>query len=471
MSYILPHSCKTNEAIKIGTAIIPRTLTKEKGHVSCHDPSCIYCAREHILYQRKSVVRHYPTKQLFAMADKPDAMVIDQIEIMNQPQRHLHYESLDQISSDVKEIKERVSIMAETLSFNADNPPPVPSRKYTVDRERGNDEQTKTIESLQTALEEAERRLQTQVMEQDKKINDQARQIAEKEQRLADYKRMIIQSGRREDAPNDPQIITAFIKLKSDIVNFCMKRLTAGIRVRDRNELTSPDIGNLVMRTYVARELYNSFFKPTLNLFGLSSHIATTSSDTMRGRHGDNYNATRKPAILEEDSFQKAEKCFLAAARDGRITEGEVKEWRVMTVNLTRKAARTPREYPIKQAEDIWKNELSQYSAHFESGRKKGSETPDELIELCQSAYDIALLFRSSRIEYRWEQNASEASVLRRRDFEVLGTMGVKQSEPHSIKQVVFGEVIRGDRSTGKLEHGTTQLLKACVVLDFPERR
>ncbi|KAK5636416.1 hypothetical protein RRF57_012128 [Xylaria bambusicola] len=140
-----------------------------------------------------------------------------------------------------------------------------------------------------------------------------------------------------------------------------------------------------------------------------------------------------------------------------------------MTVNLTRKAARTPGKYPIIQAKDIWKNELYQYSAHFESGRKKVPEVPEELIELCQSAYDIALLFRSSRIEYRWEQNASEASVLRRHDFEVLGTMGVTQSEPHSIKEIVFGEVIRGDRSTGKLEHGTTQLLKASVVLDFPE--
>ena len=145
-----------------------------------------------------------------------------------------------------------------------------------------------------------------------------------------------------------------------------------------------------------------------------------------------------------------------------------MKEWRVVTVNLTRKAARTPGEYPIIQADEIWRKELSQYSAHFELGRKKISE---ELFELCQSAYDIALMFRSSRIDYRWEQMASEASLLRRHDFEVLGTMGVTQSEPHSIREVVFGEVIRGDRSTGKLEHGTTQLLKASVVLDFPERR
>ncbi|KAK5636414.1 hypothetical protein RRF57_012126 [Xylaria bambusicola] len=62
------------------------------------------------------------------MADKPDAMVIDQVEIMNQIQYHLPCESLYQISSDVKEIKERVSIIAQTLSCNADNPPPVSPR-------------------------------------------------------------------------------------------------------------------------------------------------------------------------------------------------------------------------------------------------------------------------------------------------------------------------------------------------------
>lgn len=159
-------------------------------------------------------------------------------------------------------------------------------------------------------------------MERDQTIADQSQQIAEKEQRLADYKRMIIQSGRREDAPNDPQIITAFIKLKSDIVNFCMKRLSAGIRVLNRNELTSPDIGNLFIRTVVARQLYNSFFKSSLHLFGLSDHVATTTtgSDTVRGRHGDNSNPMRKSTILEENSFERAEKHFLAAARNGHIT-------------------------------------------------------------------------------------------------------------------------------------------------------
>ncbi|KAJ3577210.1 hypothetical protein NPX13_g3355 [Xylaria arbuscula] len=403
------------------------------------------------------------------MADKPDAMVLDQIEIMNQPQHHhLLYESLHQLSSDVKEMKEQLSIVTQTLSCNADNPPPVPHRKYAVGGGIRNDDQAERIDSLQAALKEAEKRLQAQSLDSDRKIAHQAQQIAEKEKRLADYKRMIIQSGRREDAPNDQQISEAFFKLKSHIINFCMNFLTAGMRVRGCNELTSPDICTLAMRTTVARALWRSFFKSSLHLFG---HIATAGSDTVRGRHGDNLNATRKPAIPEENPFQQAEKLFLAAAKKGHITEDEVKEWRVMTVNLTRKASRTPGKYPTSQAEDMWKNELWQYSAHFESSRKKVPETPEELIELCQTAYDIALLFRSSRIEYRWDQVASVADVLVGRDFEVLGTMGVTQSEPHIIKEVVFGEVIRGDRSTGKLEHGTTQLLKACVVLDYAERR
>lgn len=55
-------------------------------------------------------------------------MDIDAIEIMNQPQPHLPYESLHQISSDVKEIKERVFVIEQTLSCNTDNPPPVPPR-------------------------------------------------------------------------------------------------------------------------------------------------------------------------------------------------------------------------------------------------------------------------------------------------------------------------------------------------------
>lgn len=116
----------------------------------------------------------------------------------------------------------------------------------------------------------------------------------------------------------------------------------------------------------------------------------------------------------------------------------------------------------------MWRTVLQQYSAHFVSGKKRIplNQTPEELIELCKTAYNIGLLFRSSRIEYRWMQMPD--SDVSPHDAEVLGTTGVLQSEEHRVDRIIFGGVIRGNRNTGKLEDGSTPLLRAGVVIGFP---
>ncbi|KAI1123803.1 hypothetical protein F5Y10DRAFT_285715 [Nemania abortiva] len=318
-------------------------------------------------------------------------------------------------------------------------------------------EKNTKMDLLQEALEETQRRLK----EEERKVVTLQNQIAEKDQQVSNYKRMIVRSGRREDGPNDAQIIELFVKLKSDIVSFCIECLPAGIQVRCRFEGASPEIGDLFMRAEVANQLYLGFFQPSTVLFG---HKDAMNNAAFRERQDDG--GSNGPAEFMLSPYQSIERTFILAERSGIMTEDEVKDWRIMTVSLARKAPKHAR-YHIAQADDMWRTVLQQYSAHFVSGRKRShlNQTPQELIELCKTAYNIALIFRSSRIEYRWMQMPDvEVSP---HDAEVLGTTGALQSEPHRVERIIFGGVIRGNRNSGKIKDGSTPLLKAGVVIGF----
>ncbi|KAI3344008.1 hypothetical protein F4824DRAFT_494262 [Ustulina deusta] len=395
------------------------------------------------------------------MSDEFDVMAIDREDGDLQTWvRHVD-ELLRQLSSDMKDIKMGLFKTAQTPSSGSKLPLSDPLKLSNVS-EIGHEqmEQNAVIESLQTAYKEETRRCD----EQARKVTTLEHEIAEKDQQIASYKKMIVRSSRREDGLNDSQIIELFVKLKSDIVSFCMKCLPAGVEVSPRFEGASPEIGDLFMRAEVADELYLRFFDPTTALFG---HSDTMNDYVFRRRQRDS--GSKRQADLRLSSYQMVERVFISAVKSGIMTDDEAKDWRIMTVNLARKAANEQVKYPTAQAENVWKHVLQRYSAHFASGKKKShlNQTPEELIELCKTAYNIALLFRSSRIEYRWMQMDDNADVSPR-EAEVLGTTGVLQSEPHRVARIIFGGVIRGNRNTGKLEDGLTPLLRTGVVIGFP---
>ncbi len=167
------------------------------------------------------------------------------------------------------------------------------------------------IESLQTAYKEETRRCD----EQARKVTTLEHEIAEKDQQIASYKKMIVRSSRREDGLNDSQIVELFVKLKSDIVSFCMKCLPAGVEVSPRFEGASPEIGDLFMRAEVADELYLRFFDPTTALFG---HSDTMNDYVFRRRQRDS--GSKRQADLRLSSYQMVERVFISAVKSGIMT-------------------------------------------------------------------------------------------------------------------------------------------------------
>lgn len=140
-------------------------------------------------------------------------------------------------------------------------------------------------------------------------------------------------------------------------------------------------------------------------------------------------------------------------------TENELREWRAMTVKLTRKIAPDQDGYPRVEADRIWNQHLGKYGA-------AKTKTPGDFIQICKTAYHLALLFRSSRVDYEWQQ-VINPSHLPSQDLDILGTLGPSQKQPFIATDIVFGGVVRGNRDTGKLRDGATTILPHSVVIGY----
>lgn len=101
---------------------------------------------------------------------------------------------------------------------------------------------------------------------------------------------------------------------------------------------------------------------------------------------------------------------------------------------------------------------------------RKGEEAPavKDIEALCESALDLAILLRSTKIEFDWEHKPQcAASAFEEKNVEVLGTLGpdMYKGEDYTIDRVVFGGLVRGDAKTGQFTDGRVRLLKSSVLI------
>lgn len=145
--------------------------------------------------------------------------------------------------------------------------------------------------------------------------------------------------------------------------------------------------------------------------------------------------------------------------------ESAIKEWRVATVKACKLLNRSPNDYAFTISNQIWNETLRHY---FDGSKRETARR--ELDGLCQKAAELAILFRGSTIEYEWEQdiNRLESFDINLKDHEIIQTRGPSPDEEGiEISFIVFGGVVRGDKSTGLLENGRSRLSKSQVVIDF----
>jgi len=152
-------------------------------------------------------------------------------------------------------------------------------------------------------------------------------------------------------------------------------------------------------------------------------------------------------------------------------TETTIDDWRVATIKASKLLNQQQGGYHRIVAREIYEEMLHKWMridqhgntqelspcGYSQCSNKIDAGNAKALIELCQRASDLALLLRSSKIEYRWEQNrevfkASDANDTPV-DHDVIGQFGnIPQEGKEGIEARywnVFGGVVRGDRTTG----------------------
>lgn len=124
-----------------------------------------------------------------------------------------------------------------------------------------------------------------------------------------------------------------------------------------------------------------------------------------------------------------------------------------------------PDEQNLRKIAQVFTHKsLGEYSCEA-----KRNDMESGLVELCQRAYALALQFRSSTIQYEWQQNGQNALMSWKagEEREIKGNNGPVPEDPQGYVDdfIVFGGVIRGDLATGLLRDGATWLLPNSVVI------
>jgi hypothetical protein len=122
--------------------------------------------------------------------------------------------------------------------------------------------------------------------------------------------------------------------------------------------------------------------------------------------------------------------------------------------------------YPIQMADYIW-DQIKPWCHHSRDTPERDRALID-LNTLCNSAFEIALILRETKIEYEWDQDIDllPSRATNHSQHVILGTTGPATNEPHQIHSIVFGGVIRGDRTTGRLKDGRTRLFPTDVLIE-----
>jgi hypothetical protein len=290
--------------------------------------------------------------------------------------------------------------------------------------------------------------------------NDRLRQqCSELESKASNLQKILTRYGRREEKMMDDDIAREFLKLKGGIFQFVRNHLR---NTRDLHvpPASSSDFAQLRLQQIVAACLHRRFFSRDVTMFG----------------HPDDQTEF---VFQEFERMAMARGCdgvsmpeIIAIAHSGADAEVsiaiEAKEWRVSTVRMAERLGDNDAKIQrIKVfSRDIWDENLKQFSSQ---NRAEETRALSELERVCEIAYNLALKFGVSKIEYQWEQDKLPSAVTApdEQEAEIVGleAPGLEREGNTRVAFTVFGSVVRGDKSTGFLSDKRHMLLPPSVVL------
>lgn len=216
----------------------------------------------------------------------------------------------------------------------------------------------------------------------------------------------------------------------------------------------SRDYQDLYVRSKVAWALYDKFFDPNTSLYGMDDKERSFKNAEQRLK---DFGASGKWC----ENMQQNQKAKISSS------EEDLAIWRSIAVKTALKRGDYKQYDFVQVTADDLLHILERYQpTALLSSKKMKAACYESLLSICRQAYELALLLRSSKMEYQWQQQV----VTDRADFsdaDILGTTGVSQEEDYQVERVIFGGVYRGNRATGRLRDGSTLILKPGVIITY----
>lgn len=195
----------------------------------------------------------------------------------------------------------------------------------------------------------------------------------------------------------------------------------------------SPENRELLVRGFIADYLHGDFFPRKHKIFGLDAK-----------REG----VMRDFELMLEESDKGQFPCLEAIGFveffSIVVSEADIVDWRIRTVSCAKKLGLTRNSHRSRDLASDLVRELRPV------GPQKGSELRDAeetMAAICNTALNIAILFRSNTVSYSWLQRKSLSSILMP-ESEIIGSITPNRpAELCKPWKMVFGGAVKNQES------------------------
>ncbi|KAK1831183.1 hypothetical protein QBC39DRAFT_408467 [Podospora conica] len=309
------------------------------------------------------------------------------------------------------------------------------------------------LESMSKELDKTRSQMDGQRIE----IVELTKALNEKETKLANLQQAMARLGRNKDQPIDAEIAQKFSSLKSDIIQYVRLLFSLGEDdgtpddaadsagedqdgEGDEGDGGSEDseLQELQFRHGVAEELYQRFFGVDI-LSGVLGASAACGGG------------------LEQQ------------LRDGECSESLIKARRTAhfkACTATKGFGKALDKFAENQCKAHWLP-LREGTGWISQAHVSEVVVVERAIRtLFRDAARLAIYLQGLRVEYEWEQvTRAQGSEVNKKYDDIIGTCGPAPAMDSKLGFVVFGGVVRGDKTSGLLADARVRLLKNQIVI------
>ena len=263
--------------------------------------------------------------------------------------------------------------------------------------------------------------------------------------------KIIQESGRDESGALDPDITQQFTELYNRILQLVKGHFSfQGSRtsIGKRYDRLSNDDRDLWLRARITDTVYEHFFAPSAQLFGMKKE--------------------REEALMElEQKFIERQGVYISLTALNTlevliicsltVSNSDIIDWRVQTVKMATKAFKDRRaRYRV---DDLFHSLCEEFKPLSSPGVQAWKRAQDAVDDLANMAFDLAITLRASKSTYEWTQKWRPSAVPGA-EFERISGFNLRnKTTPVKPVLILFGSLV-------KIDNGERNVLRMGDLLE-----